>query len=148
MHHFIDYRPPRIAFGFVLIALVTSAVLPLPLHAPLPLAATLTASIGFWLMIRGWWLFKQVDTAICPTATASTLVMHDVFSLSRNPMYLGMLLMVCALGILTGSAPFYVAAAAYWAVMDRAFCPYEEQKSLQEFGNDYAAYSRRVRRWL
>ena len=148
MHNFIDYRPPRIAFSFVLIALVISAVLPLPLHASLPLAATLTGVIGFLLMIRGWWLFKRADTAICPTATASALVTRDVFSISRNPMYLGIILMVCALGILTGSAPFYMAATAYWVVMDRAFCPYEEQKSLQEFGEEYAAYARRVRRWL
>ena len=148
MHHFIDYRPPRIAFSLVLIALVTSAVLPLPLHTSLPLAATLTGVIGFSLMLRGWWLFKQVGTAICPTATASALVTHDVFSVSRNPMYLGIFLMVCALGILTGSAPFYAAAAAYWVVMDRAFCPYEEQKSLQEFGDEFATYAQRVRRWL
>jgi protein-S-isoprenylcysteine O-methyltransferase Ste14 len=148
MHHFIDFRPPRIAVGFVLIALVANALQPLTLHASLPLAATLTGAIGCLVMIRGWWLFKQFGTAICPTATASTLVTQDVYSISRNPMYLGIFLMLCALGILTGSAPFYVAAAGYWVVMDRAFCPYEERKSLQEFDAEYLAYTQRVRRWL
>jgi len=33
-------------------------------------------------------------------------------------------------------------------VMDRVFCPYEEQKSVAEFGDDYLAYKRHVRRWL
>jgi len=148
MHNFVEYRPPRIAVSFVLIALAANAFVPLPMHTSLPLAAALTSAIGFLLMLRGWWLFRLVDTAICPTGSATTLVTHDVFAITRNPMYLGIFLMLLGLAMVTGSVPFYVAAASYGVVMDRAFCPHEEAKSAAEFGQEYFYYARRVRRWL
>ena len=148
MHNFIEYRPPRIAMSFVLLAIAANAFVPLQMHASLPFAATLTGAIGFLLMLRAWWLFRLVNTAVCPTESATTLVTHGVFAITRNPMYLGIFLMLLGLAMATGSAPFYVAAAGYGVVMDRVFCPYEEQKSVAEFGEDYLDYVRKVRRWL
>ena len=148
MHYLIDYKPPRIAMGLVILAALVNAALPLPVHTRLPLAAALTALLGFTIMIRAWWLFRRVNTAICPTAAATSLVTHDVFSITRNPMYLGIFLMLLALAMASGSATFYGAAIAYFILMDRFFCLYEEQKSQAEFGDDYIAYAQRVRRWL
>lgn len=54
MQNFIEHRPPRIAMSFVLIALAANAIVPFPAHASLPVAATLTAGIGMWLMMRAW----------------------------------------------------------------------------------------------
>jgi protein-S-isoprenylcysteine O-methyltransferase Ste14 len=48
----------------------------------------------------------------------------------------------------TGTAPFYLATFGYGVVMDRVFCPYEEQKALVEFGDRYIAYRQSVRRWI
>lgn len=148
MHNFIEYRPPRIAMSFVLLALAANAFVPLPMHTSLPYAAALTGLIGFSLMIRAWWLFRSVGTAICPTESSTTLVTNGVFSLTRNPMYLGLFLMLLGLAMATGSAPFYLAAVGYGVVMDRVFCPYEEAKAMSEFGDKYLAYRRRVRRWF
>jgi protein-S-isoprenylcysteine O-methyltransferase Ste14 len=148
MHHLIDYKPPRIAMLLVILAALVNAVLPLQMHTNLPLVSALTASLGFAVMIRAWWLFKRVDTAICPTAAATSLVTHDIFSITRNPMYLGIFLMLIALAMISGTAAFYGSAIAYFILMDRFFCVYEEQKSRAEFGNEYIAYAKRVRRWL
>jgi protein-S-isoprenylcysteine O-methyltransferase Ste14 len=148
MHYLIDYKPPRIAMFLVLVAALLNAVLPLPMHTNLPLVSAVTATLGFAVMIRAWWLFKQVGTAICPTSAATSLVTHDVFSITRNPMYLGIFLMLLALAMVSGTAAFYGAAIAYFILMDRFFCLYEEQKSRAEFGNEYVAYVKQVRRWL
>ncbi len=148
MHRLIEYRPPRIAMGLVVLATVAHLLSPLSLHATLPAAATITGILGFSLMLRAWWLFKLANTAICPTDTATALLTHDVYSISRNPMYLGMLLMLIALGMFTGSAAFYIATIGYGLVINLVFMNYEEQKSLCEFGDDYVAYAQRVRRWL
>jgi protein-S-isoprenylcysteine O-methyltransferase Ste14 len=148
MNYLIDYKPPRIAMGLVVLAAVAYVAAPLHLHTSLPLAAALLALLGFALMIRAWWLFKQAGTAICPTHTASSLLTQDVFSITRNPMYLGIFLMLSALGMVTGDASFYGAAIAYFLLMDRLFCVFEEKKSRAEFGDEYMAYTRRVRRWL
>jgi protein-S-isoprenylcysteine O-methyltransferase Ste14 len=42
----------------------------------------------------------------------------------------------------------YVAAATYFLIMDRVFCPFEERKSALESGERYARYRENVRRWL
>jgi protein-S-isoprenylcysteine O-methyltransferase Ste14 len=148
MHNFIDYRPPRIAMSLVLVAIAAHAVTSLPLHPALPFAASILGAVGFAIMIRAWWLFRLVGTAICPTATSTSLLTHDVYSISRNPMYLGMILMLFGLALAVGSVPFYVVALVYGVIIDKVFCPYEERKALAEFGDDYAAYTQDVRRWF
>lgn len=141
-------RPPRIAMSLVLGAVAVHFLGSLQVHPALPIAGLAIGSAGFLVMIRAWWLFRVADTAICPTAATSSLVTDDVFSVSRNPMYLGMILMLAAIALAIGSAPFYVALAAFGVTIDRAFCPFEEQKLRVEFGDTYAAYVKRVRRWL
>lgn len=146
--HLVEFRPPRIAICFVLFAVAAHIAVPISLHPALPATALLFGIAGFALMIRAWWLFKLSGTAICPTETATTLITHDVYSFTRNPMYLGMLLMLAGLALSMASAPFYAATVGYGIVIDRVFCPYEERKAVREFGKDYAAYTRRVRRWM
>lgn len=148
MHRLIAYRPPRIAMTLLMSAVAANAFLPLQWHPALPAAATITGLVGFALMIRAWWLFKLKHTAICPTDASSYLVTNDVFSVTRNPMYLGMFMMLMGLALANGNVAFYVAALTYGIVIDRVFCAYEEAKSLAEFGDEYRAYISRVRRWL
>jgi protein-S-isoprenylcysteine O-methyltransferase Ste14 len=148
MQHLIEYRPPRIAMSLVLIASAMHLLVGVSMHTGLPAAAAVVFIMGLALMIRAWWLFKQVGTAICPTEQSSTLVTHDVFAVTRNPMSLGIILMICAAGVWTGSLHFYVVAIAFALIIDRVFCPYEEQKAVGAFGDQYLAYQQRVRRWL
>jgi len=148
MHKLIEYRPPRIAMSFVLIAFIAHLLAPMPLHPALPVAASIAGIAGFAIMIRAWWLFKRAATPICPTASSTSLLTHDVYSISRNPMYLGMILMLLGLALAAGSVPFYAIVISYACLIDRVFCPYEEAKSLAEFGDQYRAYADTVRRWL
>jgi protein-S-isoprenylcysteine O-methyltransferase Ste14 len=121
---------------------------PVVLHQPLPVIATVVGTGGFLLMIRAWWLFRNAGTAVCPTARSTVLITSDVYRLTRNPMYLGITLMIAAPGMATGSLSFYLAAAAFAVVIDRLYCPHEEHKALGEFGHRYRAYKKSVRRWL
>jgi protein-S-isoprenylcysteine O-methyltransferase Ste14 len=144
----IEMRPPRVAMSITLVAAAVHLFYPIAVHASATTSALVIGFGGAALMLRAWWLFRHSGTAICPTAASSMLVTHDVFSFTRNPMYLGMTIMIAAFGIATGSASFYVAAFAYAFFIDRVFCPYEEHKALTEFGDQYLAYQRRVRRWF
>jgi protein-S-isoprenylcysteine O-methyltransferase Ste14 len=146
----LDFRPPRIAFSLVLAAGIAHYLIPMQVLA-LPastVGAIATGLTGFAIMIRAWWLFRLRGTAICPTAATSVLITDDIFAISRNPMYLGMVLMLLALAIFLGSLPFYAAALAMFVILNNAFCPYEEQKLLRSFTDDFAAYKTTVRRWL
>jgi len=150
MIRLVHHRPPRIAMSLLVIAILLSILpnLALSLHRPLYATALLIGLAGFALMIRAWWLFKAANTAICPTRRSCSLVTHDVFSVTRNPMYLGMSMMLTAVALGVGTAPFYAATLAYFLILDRVFCPYEEQKARLEFGDIFENYAQRVRRWI
>jgi len=104
--------------------------------------------VGFLIMMWAWWLFKRDNTAICPTAPSSVLVTRGIYRYTRNPMYLGIVAMMAGLALQVGSLLFYLAALAFFVVIDRAFCPYEERKLLHTFGSEYMAYQSAVRRWI
>lgn len=141
------FKPPRIALLVSAIAFLAHVLYPVSVHAPLTVLGILTAVSGFSLMLRGWWLFRRLGTAICPTEPSTALITDDVYALTRNPMYLGIALMVAATGLGTGSLSFYIAALAFVVVIDRVYCPYEERKGIAEFGEAYLRYASSVRRW-
>ena len=146
----LQYRPPRIALTLLLTAGVLQLTLMTagPSLAAAPLGGAILALIGFGIMLRAWWLFRQAGTAICPTAQTTTLITRDVFRLTRNPMYLGIVMMMLGIAAATGGLPFYVAAATYFLIIDSVFCPYEEEKLARDFGTGFERYRRQVRRWL
>jgi protein-S-isoprenylcysteine O-methyltransferase Ste14 len=145
----IRFRPPRIAMLFIGSAALAEWWLgPLIISKPHPGAGWAVGVIGFLLMFAGWQQFKRAHVAIGPTAPTERLVTNGLYRVTRNPMYLGLVLMVAAAAIGVGTVPFYAAALVYFLIVDRVFCRYEEAKLVARFGSEYAAYSHQVRRWL
>ncbi len=129
-------------------AAVWHRVLPAPAVFSARIPALLIGTGGFAMMMWAWWQFRERQVAICPTEKTDDLITDGVYRYTRNPMYLGMTLMLAAVATGTGLVPFYASAAAFVLVIDRVFCPYEEQKLARAFGQSYLAYRRRVRRWI
>ena len=146
----LAFKPPRIAASLMLAAAALQLAAPMmwPPLVALLLAGFLAGILGFAIMLRAWWLFRIADTAVCPTAPTTDLITTDIYRLSRNPMYLGIVLMMLGVGIATGSPPFYLAAVAFFLIIDFAFCPYEERKLERAFGSRFTSYCDEVRRWL
>lgn len=146
----IQYRPPRIAMVLLVIAAAFHWVAPMQafaLFSSAPVSLAL-ASIGFVVMIFAWWQFKEGAVAICPTDTTEHLITDGVYRFTRNPMYLGIVLMLSGVAIIFGTLPFYAAALGYFVVMDRLFCRFEEEKLAAAFGREYEDYKSKVRRWI
>ena len=141
------HRPPRIAMTLVAMAALLQLLVPLDALPSAGLPAAFVGGLGFIIMLRAWWLFRIEGTAICPTARTTTLITRDVYALTRNPMYLGMVMMLSAIALLAGVLTFYAAAISYFLLLNIVFCPYEEQKLRATF-NEYDAYASRVRRWI
>jgi protein-S-isoprenylcysteine O-methyltransferase Ste14 len=146
----LQYRPPRIALTLVLAAaalqFVTRSLWP---AVPASVYAGVMLSVlGFCIMLRAWWLFRSAQTAICPTAATTSLVTDDIYRVTRNPMYLGIVLMLLGLAVSTGGVFFYAAAVCFFAIVNHVFCRYEELQLQQQFGASFSRYARRVRRWL
>ena len=146
----LQYRPPRIAMTLLAAASILQLALPNtgPAIVAVPLGGGAIGVLGFGIMLRAWWLFRAHQTAICPTAETTTLITSDVYRLTRNPMYLGVVLMLLGVALGTGGLPFYVATLAFFLIINFAFCPFEEGKLEQGFGAAFVAYRERVRRWL
>ena len=146
----LTYRPPRIAMALLLAAAVLQLATPAfwPELPALPTGGLAVGVLGFGIMLRAWWLFRERATAICPTAKTTSLITNDVYGLTRNPMYLGIVMMLLGIAVATGSLPCYLASLAFFLIIDAVFCPYEERKLEQAFGAAFTRYRGVVRRWL
>jgi protein-S-isoprenylcysteine O-methyltransferase Ste14 len=92
--------------------------------------------------------FRRAGTAVRPFEPSSVLVTGGVFRFSRNPMYVGLVLALLGIGIGLGSAaPFVVVPVFVWLIAAIFVLP-EERMMTEQFGDEYEAYRRRVRRWL
>jgi protein-S-isoprenylcysteine O-methyltransferase Ste14 len=82
------------------------------------------------------------------TRKATKLVTDGVYAWSRNPMYVGDAVMLAGIAVWSGSVLSVVPLAAFVAYVDRVQIKAEEEALTATFGDRYAAYRRRVRRWL
>lgn len=106
------------------------------------------AALGFAIMLRACWLFREQGAAVCPTAATSVLITSDIYRLTRKPTYLGIMMILTGIAISTGGPGYYVASVSFFLIMDFVFCPFEEQKLTRRFAEALMRYSGDVRRWL
>jgi protein-S-isoprenylcysteine O-methyltransferase Ste14 len=143
-------RPPRIAIALMTAALGLHLLSPegTILFLPYRLLGSMSLAVGLGVMMWAWILFTRDKTAICPTAMATSFIVRAPFSFSRNPMYLGMVMMLTGTAFLLGSVIAFAAPVAFLFIINDVFIPFEEQNMQQLFGEQYVDYQRRVRRWL
>jgi protein-S-isoprenylcysteine O-methyltransferase Ste14 len=94
--------------------------------------------------------FFAAKTTINPLrpARASTLVTTGVFSLSRNPIYLGDFLVLLALVVWFGNVINLLLLPLFVWFINRFQIAPEERALTGLFGDDYLLYCKNVRRWL
>ena len=92
--------------------------------------------------------FSAVDTNIIPLTRSTTLVTDGMFRFSRNPMYLGMLLFLSGLVFLTHAPLGWVVVIGFFLIIRQRFVLKEEALMVETFGDEYAEYQTRVRRWI
>jgi protein-S-isoprenylcysteine O-methyltransferase Ste14 len=85
---------------------------------------------------------------IKPFQESSALIMTGVFRLSRNPMYLGFVLVVLGIAVITGSLTPLVVVPAFALLLDRNFIAAEERMLEERFGSVWLEYKKSVRRWI
>jgi len=106
---------------------------------------------GAGLLLSGWGerTFAAEETEILPaSATNKKLVTRGPFRYTRNPMYLGMIMMASGFAFYFGTIPFYAVPVLLFLLCNFSFIPFEEAKMQRQFGDQYTDYVRRVRRWI
>jgi protein-S-isoprenylcysteine O-methyltransferase Ste14 len=106
------------------------------------------AALGFAIMFWGWKLFHNRGTSVCPFDPSTYFVREGPFRFTRNPMYLGMTLILLGIAFAAGTPPVFLTPLAFFLTLNKVFIPYEEKKMEETFGEDYLDYKRRVRRWV
>ena len=145
--------PPPIVFLVMLLACwIIARVSPaLAIGATLPrwFGGGLAAG-GVLLGIAGAFEFRRPRTTIDPVRieAASSLVTSGVFRVTRNPMYLGLAIILVGAAIFLRSPFALVGPAAFVAFIWRFQITPEERVMRAKFGAAYEAYRRRVRAWL
>ena len=149
----LELRVPPVAVVLLagLAMWLLARVLPWPgdLLGGLP-AALLIAAAGVAVAIAGVVAFRRARTTLNPMHPegASALVEAGVYRVTRNPMYLGMALVLAAWAVWLGSAAAVLALPLFTAYMTRFQIIPEERVLEAKFGEPFAAYRRRVRRWI
>ncbi len=112
--------------------------------------ATGLAATGLIIAILGVAAFRRAKTTVNPLqpADASSLVISDIYRHTRNPMYLGLLLVLLGWGALLANALAFVFTAAFIPVMNRLQILPEERILAARFGTAFADYQSAVRRWI
>jgi len=91
--------------------------------------------------------FKKRDTPHDFSAP-TTLVDSGILRYTRNPMYLGLILMLIGIALLWGNPASLAGALVFFLVMEFRTIPFEEKLMTERFGDAYVQYKARVRRWI
>jgi protein-S-isoprenylcysteine O-methyltransferase Ste14 len=94
-------------------------------------------------------LFRREGTEVSPTSPANRkLVTSGPYRFTRNPMYLGLVILTLGIAVWVGAWPMFIAPIAVFATANWVHIPFEEDKMRRQFGATYDGYVRRVRRWV
>lgn len=112
------------------------------------LAAGLLMGGGVLLIVVAVMQMRRHRTAVMPRQEASTLMTTGVFRRSRNPIYLGMALLLLG-WILRLDAPFALPLVPLFVwLVERRFILGEEAMLARNFGPAWERYRGATRRWL
>ena len=145
--------PPPLVGGTVALlmwlgaTLVPRAGFPLPGKGALAIALTV---IGLCLGLVAYFQFRAAETTVHPMKPqeSSALVVRGIYRVTRNPMYLGMLLILVAWAVWLANAVAFVLLPLFVVYLNRFQIGPEERALEARFGAAFADYARAVRRWL
>ncbi|MEM6511419.1 MAG: isoprenylcysteine carboxylmethyltransferase family protein [Pseudomonadota bacterium] len=144
--------PPVILLMFGLAMwLLASRISILPFSLPIPTSfIALPALLGVGIAAAGVLSFSKVGTTVNPhrIRQASSLVTDGVFRRTRNPMYLGLLLVLLSWCLWLGEAANGFLLLLFVVAITELQIKPEEQVLADLFGDAFRDYSRRVRRWI
>jgi protein-S-isoprenylcysteine O-methyltransferase Ste14 len=105
--------------------------------------------LGLFSVLWAGSLFRKRGTEILPHSPTNKLLLTEgPYTFTRNPMYLGMALVLLGIAFFIGTLSMFLVPVVFLCLMNFIFIPFEEAKMLRQFGERYQDYKRRVRRWI
>lgn len=142
--------PPILGFSLAIISIILHFVFPIAkiISYPYNLLGILGITIGVILVILGKKTFEKFKTPLRPGAKPTALVTTGPFRMSRNPMYLGFVVILLGISVILGSLITFISPVIFFLVIHFGFIPFEEKLMENNFGKEYLDYKKKVRKWI
>jgi len=104
--------------------------------------------LGILLNIAAKQAMKKTQTPVSPFAKTTSLITGGVYSLTRNPMYLGLVLLLVGVSVIMGNLLPMIITLLFALIMHNRFVKMEEEKLAAQFKEEWYDYRKSTRRWL
>ena len=118
------------------------------LARPIGLVAVAIFALGLLLLLAGALTLLWRKTTVHPGRTPQALVTGGLYRYTRNPIYLGMLLILLTIPLMATQPRLLIFTLAFFVIMDFYVIPREEKIIRKAFELDFEVYQRRTRRWF
>lgn len=146
------FPPLLIVLVFCGLMIISNSYLPRfdDLHALRLVLACVSVAVGVLFVAFGVIQFKSSETTINPykPESSSTLVTNGVYGVTRNPMYVGFVFVLLGVTCFFSNVASPLLVLVFILYMNAVQIPAEEKALGSVFGEHYAQYQMRVRRWL
>ena len=147
------FLPPALGLLMMLGVFTAHFVRPVAMLFPFPLnyLALLPISLGVLLTVLADREFRRkgvVNENGQYLDNAGILVTSGIYGLTRNPSYLGLVLIIAGLAIWVGSLSPWLIVVLFVFLLRRTYIANEERRLSAQFGDRYRQYCRLVPRWL
>jgi protein-S-isoprenylcysteine O-methyltransferase Ste14 len=115
---------------------------------PYNLLGLLIVGLGVYLAFQSVRLLISYNTTFEAGGNPSSLVTKCPFNYSRNPIYLGFLLIALGTATILSSISTFIAPIIFFVIANTIIIPFEENRLQKNFGIEYERYKTSVRRWL
>jgi protein-S-isoprenylcysteine O-methyltransferase Ste14 len=142
--------PPVYFLAAIALTVAAHFLFPVAMYVPYAwrFVGLLPVAAGVALNIAADRRFKQFNTTVKLFERSNALITEGVFQWSRNPKYLGMVLIVAGIALREGAMTPWVIVVVLAVLLDRVFIVREEKMLQETFGIAFGRYKQRVRRWL
>ena len=142
--------PPILALIMIAIIYLSSFIVETFTFSYQTVLSVLVVVIGLGCAVPSFRLFAKHKTTISPftPSETTTLVTASMYRYSRNPMYLGLVLLTIAATIFFGTWLGIVIVVAFIFLLNLLQIIPEEEALLDIFGEEYVEYKKKVRRWI
>ncbi len=142
--------PPVYMLLALLAMIVLHYVIPLAdlIAPPLSYLGLAPLVVGITICAIAARMFDRAGTPIRPFERSTVLVTGGLYRYTRNPMYLGLTLILFGVWLLLGTASALLPIAVFIWIIQEGFIRGEERLLDAIFGEEYRGYKSRVRRWI
>lgn len=142
--------PPFVVLPFIGIIIVSSYYLlpPVKIFSITTIIGSLMIVLALIIFVKASRAIKKHKTTIFPDGVPSFLVEEGIFQLSRNPIYLAMIIVMIGISIVCQNIAGLVFPVIFYSWINKRWIFEEERNLKKAFGKKYLDYCTKVPRWF